>query len=96
MSQNPPENVMEVASHDLFGWRSTPPDALGWWVAWNRYSMTLLDIEHDGDGNLIAYIDGRNKRVETIAWAVCWMPVPITDGFKIHLPNAQSHPQMPL
>jgi len=52
--------------------------------------MTLLDIEDDSDGNLVAYIDGRIKRVENIAWAVCWMPVPITDVFKIHLPNAES------
>jgi hypothetical protein len=84
------DDAVVIGSTDLFGWRSTPPDAPGWWVAWNRYSMTLLDIEEDSDGNLVAYIDGRNKRVETIAWAVCWIPVPITDGFKIHLPNAKA------
>ena len=89
MSQNPPKNVVEVASHDLCGWRETPPDTLGWWVAWDRYSMTLLDIEDDNEGNLVAFIDGRNKRVESIGWAVRWMPVPIPAAFKIDLQNAK-------
>jgi hypothetical protein len=95
MSQNSPKNVVEVASHELFGWRSTPPDSLGWWVAWDRYSMTLLDIDDDNDGNLVAYIDGRNKRVESIGWAVCWMPVPIPEAFKIPRPNADVDAQIP-
>jgi hypothetical protein len=93
MNLNPPKDVVEVASHDLFGWRETPPDSLGWWVAWDRYSVTLLDIEADSNGNLVAYVDGRNKRVETIGWAVCWMPVPIPEVFKIPLPNSQAQPR---
>lgn len=89
-------SVIGVGCDALFGWRETPPDSLGWWVAWDRYSMTLLDIEDDNDGNLVAYIDGRNKRVESIGWAVCWMPVPIPEAFKIPLPNVKSGGTAPL
>ena len=87
-------NILQAIGNGL-NWRETPPDAIGWWVAWDRYSVTLLDIKDDDDGNLVAYICGRNKRVGDIGWALCWMPVPIPESFVIHLPNTQGEAQSP-
>ena len=78
MSQNPPENVPEVASHALFGvWTSEKPTLPGWyWVrSLPKYTEQIIRFE-ESSGERAGQIEPITGALSTYGWKEFCGPIP--------------------